>query len=195
MFVSAVSQQAHLALLDPSVGPCLDCFMPKVKDRTGNSCEVLGVSPTITGLAGALGASIAIRHLLGKATDNSHYLLTVDLEGPEFLRNKIMKRSTCLTCGDFQQEEPSMSPTITSLCGERTANVVPIDNRDYDLSGISRKLSPTDILLNSKFVLVFRYGAHNVSVFPSGRLLISEIDEEAQASQIASEVWDMIAES
>jgi molybdopterin-synthase adenylyltransferase len=192
MFVSAISQQAHLALLEPSEGPCLECFMPGVKDGIENSCEVLGVSPTITGLAGALGATIAIKHLLGKSAAVSNYLFTVDLGGPDFLRSQIRKRAACGTCTSPAGDEVKISPTITSLCGERTANIMPLDDTEHDLSEISRKISPASILLSSDSVLVFRHGPHIVSMFPNGRLLIGEVNEEIQASRIATEVRDLI---
>ena len=193
MFVSAVSQQAHIALLEPPERPCLECFMPGVKDRTENSCEILGVTPTITGLAGAIGAAISIKHLLGKPTELSDHILTVDLDGPDFVRSRIQKRSTCTTCTEPALDEPMVSRIVTSLCGERTANIMPPENGQLQLTGIARKISPPNILLNSDSVLVFRHGPHTVSVFPNGRLLIGEVDEEAQASRIAEEVWEMIA--
>ena len=195
LFVSAVSQQAHLALLDPWEGPCLECFMPGVRDGVVNSCEVLGVSPTITGVAGALGATMTLKRLLGKNTRLSNSLLTVDLEGPDFLRSQIQKREACKACRSPTKEEPPISPMITSLCGERTANIVPSDNKEHDLSTISRKVSSESILLNSDSVLVFRHHPHIVSVFRNGRLLITEVDGESQASRIATEVWDMLEDN
>ena len=195
LFVSVVSQQAHLALLDPSEGPCLDCFMPGVNDGVENSCEVLGVSPAITGVAGAFGATIALRHLLGKPMTSPDALFTIDLEGPDFFRGQIQKREGCKTCMSPTNEGAKVSPIVTSLCGERTANIMPPDFRKHDLYGISRKIAAPNILLNSESVLVFRHGPHTVSVFPNGRLLIGEVDDEPQASRIATEVWGMIEDN
>ena len=195
MFVSAVAQQAHIALLEPPEGPCLECFMPGVKDRTENSCEILGVTPTITGLAGAIGAAISIKRLLGQPTELSHHILTVDLDGPDFVRSQIQKRSTCTTCTKHTLDEPTVSPVVTFLCGERTANIMPLETRQFDLTTISGRISPPNILLNSDSVLVFRHGPHTISLFPNGRLLIGEVDEEAQASRIAGEIWEMISNS
>ena len=195
LFVSAVSQQAHLALLDPSRGPCLDCFMPGVKDGLENSCEVLGVSPAITGVAGALGATMALRRLLGKSMTLSNALFTIDLEGPDFLRSQIQKRESCKTCMSPTKDCSEVFPMITALCGERTANIMPLKARKHDLSGISKKIASANILLNSESVLVFRHGPHTVSVFPNGRLLIGDVDDDPQASRIATEVWDIIDDS
>src|SRR5690242_19493160 len=54
LFASAIADQAHIALLNPPKTACLECIMPRVTDRYADSCETLGVSPSITGLTGAL---------------------------------------------------------------------------------------------------------------------------------------------
>ncbi|HEX4920783.1 MAG TPA: hypothetical protein VFV92_08590, partial [Candidatus Bathyarchaeia archaeon] len=154
----------------------------------------LGVTPTITGLTGVIGAAVSIKRLLGKPTELSHHMLTVDLDGLEFVRSRIQKRSTCTTCTKPVLDDPIVSPIVTSLCGERTANIMPPENRQVELIRISGKISPPNILLNSDSVLVFRYGPHTVSVFPNGRLLVGEVDEETQASRIAEEIWEMMVD-
>src|SRR5437870_10634693 len=68
LFASAVSDQAHLALLNPPQTPCLECVMPHVMDRFEDSCETLGVGPSITGLTGSIGAETILRSLLGRPT-------------------------------------------------------------------------------------------------------------------------------
>lgn len=192
LFVSAVSQQAHISLLNPPRTPCLECIMPDVNDRVENSCEVLGVSPTITGLAGAIGAATCVRFLLGGYARTLDQLLTVDLAEPEFLYTKTTKRADCLACLNRLEPDSFPSPTVTLLCGERTANILPSAEMDYQLSKVSARLPKEEILLTTDSVLVFQHGIHTTSLFRNGRLLIGNIDEEAQARHVAQEVRQII---
>src|SRR5207248_3291678 len=83
LFASAIADQAHIALLNPPKTACLECIMPQVADRLADSCETLGVSPSITGLTGALGTGVALRFLLGNPNHWSDKLVTVDMAGAE----------------------------------------------------------------------------------------------------------------
>src|SRR6266852_5146361 len=78
LFTSAVGDQAHLAMLNPPRTACLECVMPHVADRFEDSCETLGVSPSIIGLTGALGTGVALRFLLAHDSDWNDHLVTVD---------------------------------------------------------------------------------------------------------------------
>jgi molybdopterin/thiamine biosynthesis adenylyltransferase len=192
LFVSAVSQQAHLSLLDPPRTPCLECIMPDVKDRVENSCEILGVSPAITGIAGAIGASATLQFLLGTPTRILDHLLTIDLNGPEFLYTKTTKLANCQTCVNHLAHDRVPSPAVTSLCGERTANVLPTIAVEYQLPKISARLPAETILLRTDSIIVFRHGIHTISLFRNGRLLIGNVDEETQAGRIAQEVRQLV---
>ena len=189
LFASTVSDQAHLGLLNPPQTPCLECVMPHVVDRFQDSCETLGVGPSITGLTGSIGAETIIRFFLGRPTLLTDHLMTIDMGGPEFLFTKLLRRDDCAVCGRFPDENPGALPTVTLLCGERTANVLPIERLDLHLSQISAMIPTERILANTNSVLVYREGLYTISLFRNGRLLIGHIDEEAEASKVANHVW------
>jgi len=189
LFASAVSDQAHLALLNPPQTPCLECVMPHVMDRFEDSCETLGVGPSITGLTGSIGAETILHSLLGRPTLLRDHLMTIDMGGPEFLFTKLSRRDDCAVCGKFPDENPEASPTVTLLCGEHTANVLPFDRLDLHLSQISAMIPTERILANTNSVLVYREGPYTISLFRNGRLLIGDIDEETEASKVANHVW------
>src|SRR5438093_4998985 len=189
LFASAVSDQAHLALLNPPQTPCLECFMPRVVDRFEDSCETLGVGPSITGLTGSIGAETILRSLLGRPTLLRDHLMTIDMAGPEFLFTKFLRRDDCAVCGRFSDENPEASSTVTLLCGEHTANVLPFERLDLHLYQISAMIPTERLLANTNSVLVYREEPYTISLFRNGRLLIGHIDEEAEASKVANHVW------
>jgi molybdopterin-synthase adenylyltransferase len=192
LFTSAVADQAHLALLNPPKTPCLECIMPGVTDRFEDSCETLGVSPSITGLTGALGTGVTLRFLLGHLNSWSDHLVTVDIAGPEFLLSKLSKRPNCEGCAKHGKTRSEPDRVMTFLCGEHTANVLPPDNLILELSKVGRQIRAEKILLSTTSVLVFRHGKFTVSLFRNGRFLIEGVENEAQASKTAREISQYI---
>jgi molybdopterin/thiamine biosynthesis adenylyltransferase len=186
LFTSAISEQAHLALLNPPKTPCLECIMPHVVDRFEDSCENLGVSPAITGLAGSIGAATIIRFLLRTPTRLTDHLMTIDMGGPEFLFTRLSKSNDCAVCSTLADGDAHASPVLTLLCGEHTANVLPPDRIDLELSRISARILTGRILANTNSVLVYQDGPYTISLFRNGRLLIGGVSGEGEASRVAS---------
>lgn len=192
LFASAVAEQAHLALYTPPLSACLECTMPSVTDRFNESCEVLGVGPSITGLTGAIGADASIRYLTGQSTRLMSQIMTIDLAGPDFVFSHLTKNPHCGACQKGQTGEFHDSSSITMLCGEHTANVLPKERMEIGLAQISIDLPADKIISSSGSVLVFSYGSHTVSLFRNGRLLIGGVDREYIAAEIANEVWRVV---
>jgi len=188
LFTSAVADQAHLALLNPPRTACLECVMPHVADRFEDSCETLGVSPSIIGLAGALGTGVALRFLLAHDSGWDDHLVTVDMTGPEFLVAKLSKRQNCKGCGSNHDSTSEPARAVTLLCGEHTANVLPPENMTLELKKVGSRIPAEKVLLSTASVLVYRHGAFTVSLFRNGRLLIEGVENENQASSTAIEI-------
>ncbi len=189
VFASSISEQAHVALFNPPKTPCLECAMPKVADRPEDSCEVLGVTPTIIGLVGATAANVTVRCLLQLSTKLSGKLLTIDMSGPDFLITKLSKRTDCSSCNPSSIGTPEAHEIVSLLCGERTANVLPYSELDLDLYAVSKKIHQEDILTCTNSVVVFRKDAFTVSLFRNGRTLISGVEGEEQAVEMARQIW------
>lgn len=188
LFTSAVANQAHLALLNPPKTPCLECIFPRVMDRFEDNCETLGISPSITGMTGAVGTELALRFLSGPPNGPDNQLITIDLAGPEFLRTKLSKRLDCGACRNDDNRRSQTNEVVTLLCGERTANVLPPNNLILDLSQIGKNIPAEKILLSTPSVLVYRYHEFTVSLFRNGRFLIGGVEDEMQASKMAREI-------
>lgn len=191
VFTSAIADQAHFALLSPPSTACLECVMPHVTDKFEDSCEILGVNPSITGLAGAIGAGVALRYLSGNPGSWSENLVTLDFAAPEFLSTKLARRADCEVCGNGNNE-PRPDRLVTFLCGEHTANVLPLRDQTIEFSKI-RKIIPSDrIRLSTSSVLVYREGGFTVSLFRNGRFLIGGVEDEIQAAKMARKISEYL---
>ncbi len=188
LFTSAVADQAHLALFNPPRTACLECVMPHIADRFEDSCDTLGVSPSIIGLTGALGTGAALRFLLAQTSGWDDHLVTVDMAGPEFILTKSSKRQDCEGCGSNHGSKSQPARAVTLLCGEHTANVLPPDEMTLELSKVGSKIPPEKILLSTPSVLVYLHGTFTVSLFRNGRFLIGGVENETQAAKMAREI-------
>jgi molybdopterin-synthase adenylyltransferase len=188
LFASAIADQAHIALLNPPKTACLECIMPRVTDRYADSCETLGVSPSITGLTGALGTGVALRSLVGSHGHWSDKLVTVDMAGPEFLVSKLVRRHDCEGCRNSNADRSRSDRLVTFLCGEHTANVLPPKDLTLELSTVGNNIPSDKILLSTASVLVYRHGEFTVSLFRNGRFLIGGVENETEAAKMAREI-------
>ncbi len=190
LFASSVADQAHVALFTPPETPCLECTMPNVVDRTEENCEVLGVTPTITGLVGAITANITVRRLLHLSTKMSGRLLTIDMAGPDFVITDLARRLDCPSCNASACMIHQAQENVTLLCGAHTANVIPRSDLHLDLQAVSGKMRPGDILGQTNSVVVFRKNSFTVSLFRNGRTLISGVEDEQEALEMARGIWE-----
>jgi molybdopterin-synthase adenylyltransferase len=191
LFTSAIANQGHLSLFNAPSTACLECLMPMTEAGSVDTCETLGVTPTIVGLIGALAASEAAKKILGLPTQTLGQLLTVDLAGPDFIFSPIMKRQKCGVCNGSLPS--AIQPdNVVMLCGDNVANVLPEKNAVLNLKTLHTKIPKDSTIASSESVFVYTKQDHRISVFKTGRLLIANIHTEEDARQVAKQVWNDI---
>jgi hypothetical protein len=156
-----------------------------------DTCETLGVTPTIVGLVGTLAAAEAAKKVLELPTRILGHLLTVDLAGPDFVFTKISKREKCGVCNG-SPPQADLPDSAVMLCGDNVANILPGRDVVMDLQSLYTKVPKESVVASSQSVFVYNKQRHRVSVFKTGRLLIGNVRTEEVARQVASEVWSEI---
>lgn len=191
LFTSAIANQGHLSLFNPPGTACLECLMPIAEPGSVDTCETLGVTPTVVGMIGALAASEATKKILGLPTRTRGRLLTIDLAGPDFIFTPIRKREKCGVCNGSLPNAVH-SDKVVMLCGDNVANILPETDSMIDLQSLNTKIPKESTIASSDSVFVYTKKDHRVSVFKTGRLLIANIHTEEDARQIAKQVWNEI---
>ncbi len=190
VFTSAVHNQGHIGLFRPPKTSCLECCLPNIVDRAEDSCESLGVTPTITGMVGAFAASETVKAALGFPTRLLGSLLTIDALKPDFFTVDMPKREECQACGKIRRKPDMPEAEIpVVLCGGKTFNVLPQHPMTLDLRELSESIPIRDILTITNTVVVYRKNRATLTVFKTGRLLIEGVENQAEAGRIAREVW------
>ena len=191
LFTSAIANQGHLSLFNPPATPCLECLIPVTGPAPVDTCETLGVTPTIVGVIGTLAATEAVKKLLELPTRILGHLLTVDLAGPDFLITTITKREKCGVCNSSLPDAVHRD-NVVMLCGDNVANVLPETDIVIDLQSLNTKIPKESVIASSESVFVYTKQPHRVSVFKTGRLLIGNVHTEEAAKQVANQVWNEI---
>src|SRR3989441_4185886 len=191
LFTSAIANQGHLSLFNPPATPCLECLMPMTGPGSVDTCETLGVTPTVVGMIGTLAAAEAVKKVLELPTRILGHLLTLDLAGPDFVFTRITKREKCGVCNGSPSDEAHHDNAVM-LCGDNVANVLPERDFVLDLESLSAKIPKESVVASSESVFVYTKQSHRVSIFKTGRLLIGSVRTEEAARQVASEVWNEI---
>jgi adenylyltransferase/sulfurtransferase len=191
LFTSAIANQGHVSLFNPPATPCLECLMPVTGQESVDTCETLGVTPTIVGMVGTLAATEAVKKVLELPTRILGNLLTLDLAGPDFVFTAIKKREKCEVCNGSPSGEVHHDNAVM-LCGDNVANVLPERDFVLDLQSLNSKVPRESVVASSESVFVYTKQLHRVSVFKTGRLLIGNVRTEEAAVQVASEVWNEI---
>ncbi len=192
IFTSAIGNQGHLALLNPPETACLECIFGEKLDRPEEGCETLGVTPTVVGVVGCLGANEAVKFLADRDSGLKGRLLTLDLAGPEFLVTRMTKRANCPSCSTTQKVGNNRGKSWL-LCGEKTINVLPRMAYDLDLVSAAKRVSLGEVLADSESVVVFRRGSLVISLFRNGRLIINGVEDSNQALAVAEQIWNETA--
>ena len=191
LFTSAIANQGHLSLFNPPVTACLECLMPMAGPAPADTCETLGVTPTVVGMVGTLAAAEAAKRILELPTRLLGKLLTVDLAAPDFIFTAIRKREKCRVCNG-SPSEPVHPDNVVMLCGDNVANILPTRDFVIDLESLGTKVRKESVIASSQSVFVYTRQHHRVSVFKTGRLLIGNVDTEEAAMKVANEVWNEI---
>ena len=113
--------------------------MPVTEPGSLDTCETLGVTPTVVGMIGALAASEATKKILGLPTRTLGHLLTLDLGGPDFIFTPVRKRGKCGVCNGSLSSEVQPDKVVM-LCGDNVANILPERDTVIDLQSLTTKV-------------------------------------------------------
>ena len=172
IYGAAVGSYGLAMAVIPGRTACLRCVYPEPPSGAQPTCETAGVLNAIVSTVASLQVADALKILSGRAELVRGRITTVDvweggirqIEGPG-------RDPECPTCGRGEfpfLEERRRPPAV--LCGR---NAVQVRERErLDLEELRVRLEPLGEVRANEFVLRFRGGGHEMTVFPDGRAII-----------------------
>jgi len=190
VFAAAIGLEGYLSVFEPPTTPCLECVFPNLDDRFLMTCETRGVLGATPGIIGTMQAMETIKLLAEIGTTLKNKLMICDFNDMYFTQIEIAKNPTCRVCGKpalLKKEEKAKQ--LVWLCGRNTVNINPESPLKISLEAAYKTLKGRfKVLLKSPFVVVFKYGKPEVSLFSSGRMLIKNVEDEETALKIYREL-------
>jgi len=161
------------------------CFRSLSASPSGSgialTCDTAGVISPAPFIIGSLQTAEAMKILVG-AKDINRDLIIIDAWKDEFSHFKISRRTDCPAChGEYQFLEARFGTRTTSLCGQNAVQVLNPEVREISFETLAKHLEPIGEVNYSEFMLRFRVDSHEIVIFPDGRAIVKNTNDEAMA--------------
>lgn len=183
VFAGAIEYYANLSTFVPGETGCLHCLMGDAEDNPENTCEQVGVSPTLLSLAASVQVNEAVRIVSGRQPSLANRLMTIDAYSLSFDFFDIGRVENCPQCSISGSDEVELTTdlTVTPLCSQ-SFNISPAGLRKVNLEKIADVLDSTDEFKISKgFLIVKKSSGAKITIMASGSAIIKGVDSEEEA--------------
>ncbi len=145
------------------------------------TCDTAGVIGPAPFVIGSMQSVEALKILVGAENINRD-LISIDVWQAELIRFKIAPRPDCPACqGKYEFLEARFGTRITSLCGQNAVQVVNPEAQEISLERLAEQLRPVGEVSVNEFMLRFEVDNYPMVVFPDGRAIIKNTDDESLA--------------
>jgi len=182
IYGGAISSYGMTMNVIPGQTPCFRCLHPNVLYRVMlPTCDTEGVIGPAPFIVGSLQSAEAMKILVG-ADNINQGLISIDAWEGRFTRFRISSRADCPACqGKYEFLEAKFGTRTTSLCGQNAIQVLNPEVKELSLSELATKLKPVGEVSYNQFLLRFRVDDYEMVVFPDGRAIIKNTNDESLA--------------
>jgi adenylyltransferase/sulfurtransferase len=190
IYGAAVGSYGVSMTVRPHKTPCLRCVFPEAPPAaSAPTCDTSGVIMPIISVVAAVQISEALKLLTGQFESLHNSLMQFDVWRNEWRQISLRQPLTdCPTCalGNFETLKADAREFTTVLCGRRAVQVSPPVTAQVDLAALSRKLESAGEVKANDYLLRFRTGEYELTVFRDARSIIRGTDDEATARSLYS---------
>ena len=182
VYGGAIAASGMTMNIIPGETPCFRCLQGSSTSRgIALTCDTAGVISPAPFIVASLQTAEAMKILIG-AEEISRDLVIIDVWRGEFSRVKIGRRADCLTCrGEYEFLEARFGTRTTSLCGQNAVQILNPEAAGVSLEGLACRLKTLGEVSYSEFMLRFVVDSQEMVVFPDGRAIVKDTDDEALA--------------
>jgi len=173
IYAGAVGASGMVMPVLPGKGPCLRCLIPDLPPPgTVPTCDTAGVLNAAPAAAASVQAALALRILGAQAPEPA--LSVFDLWSGSLRSVAVSRDPGCPACGRGLLEflEGDRLSSVQSLCGRDSVQVLPARPSALDLDRLQAELCKAGEVFRNALLLVFKSGAHELTVFPDGRVIV-----------------------
>src|SRR6267143_550889 len=188
IYGAAVGSYGVTMTIQPHQGPCLRCIFPEAPPAaSAPTCETAGVIMPIISVVAAVQVTEALKLLTGQTESLHHSLMQFDVWRNEWRRIALKERAPeCSTCvlhrfGSLDVEDREFAAI---LCGRHAVQISPAQPVQIDLAALRQRLQPAGEVNSNEYLLRFRTGDYELTVFQDARSIIRGTNDIATARSL-----------
>jgi adenylyltransferase/sulfurtransferase len=188
IYGAAVGSYGVTMTIQPHQGPCLRCIFPEAPPAaSAPTCDTAGVIMPIISVVAAVQVTEALKLLTGHPESLHKSLMQFDVWRNEWRRIGIGERAPdCLSCGlgRFESLEAEDREFAAVLCGRQAVQVSPAFPVQVDLLALGQRLKSAGEVKGNDYLVRFRTGDYELTVFQDARSIIRGTDDIAIARSL-----------
>ena len=190
IYGAAVGSYGVTMTIRPRETPCLRCIFPEAPPAaSAPTCDTAGVIMPIISIVAAVQVSEALKLLTGDVSSLHKSLMQFDVWRNEWRKISIgQPLSDCPTCAlnRFETLNADAPDFAAVMCGRHAVQISPSESVHIDLGALREKLEPAGEVKANDYLLRFRTGEYELTVFQDARSIIRGTDDIATARSLYS---------
>jgi molybdopterin-synthase adenylyltransferase len=181
IYGAAVGSYGVTMTIRPQVTPCLRCVFEEAPPAaSAPTCDTAGVIMPIINLVAAVQVSEALKLLTGQPDRVHNSLMQFDVWRNEWRKiNPGHPAPDCATCGlrQFKTLDSIGSEFAAVLCGRNAVQISPMQPTQIDFDSLAERLRGSGEVKFNDYLLRFRAGTYEMTIFQDARSIIRGTDE------------------
>lgn len=188
IYGAAVGSYGVTMTILPHQTPCLRCVFEEAPPAaSAPTCDTAGVIMPIISVVASVQVTEALKLLSGQQESLNKSLMQFDLWRNEWRRiNPGPPSPECPTCGRgvFETLEPASGDFAAVLCGRDAVQISPSQTTRINFEELAERLRPTGEVKFNDYLLRFRTGEYELTVFQDARSIIKGTSEVKTARSL-----------
>ncbi len=188
IYGAAVASYGVTMTVRPHATPCLRCvFEEAPPGGSAETCDTAGVIMPIISMVTAVQVSEALKLLVGQTEKLHNSLMQFDVWSNEWRRIALKSpMPECLTCGIGRYEtlDAEGADFTAVLCGRNAVQVSPPKPARINLVELAEKLRALGEVKVNEYLLRFRAGDYELTVFQDARSIVRGTDDMTTARSL-----------
>lgn len=181
IYGAAVGSYGVTMTVRPHQTPCLRCVFEEAPPAaSAPTCDTAGVIMPIISVVAAVQVSEALKLLTGQIETLHQSLMQFDVWRNEWRKiNPGAPAPECPTCalGRFDTLEAASGEFAAVMCGRNAVQISPVRPTQVDFESLAERLRGAGEVKFNDYLLRFRTGEFEVTVFQDARSIIRGTDE------------------
>ena len=188
IYGAAVGSYGVSMTIRPGLTPCLRCVFEEAPPAvSAPTCDTAGVIMPIISVVAAVQVTEALKLLTGQAAQLHNSLMQFDVWRNEWRKIDPGAPSPhCSVCGSrrFETLEPITPEFAAILCGRNAVQISPARPTQVDFGVLAERLQGAGDVKFNDYLLRFRAGEYELTIFQDARSIIRGTDEITTARSL-----------